>query len=279
MPFRPRLAPTLRAVGASAPTGRRWLLAGVLAGGLLALLAFAPAAWLAQTVASASHEHLLLTETEGTVWQGSALPVLSGGPGSRDASVLPSRVHWSLRPAWGGLQLSLRQACCLEGLVLIDWSPGWQQQTLSLRSPAHGTVGHWPAAWLEGLGAPLNTLRLGGELQLSAQDLRLEGRQGQWQLSGQAQLDLLQTSSRLSSLEPLGSYRLHLQQSQPDAPVQLTLNTLEGVLRLTGKGQLTPRGLLFRAEAQAAPGSEAALNNLLNIMGRRDGALSRISIG
>jgi general secretion pathway protein N len=35
----------------------------------------------------------------------------------------------------------------------------------------------------------------------------------------------------------------------------------------------------FRGDAHAAPGAEAALANLLNIIGRRDGARSVISIG
>jgi general secretion pathway protein N len=35
----------------------------------------------------------------------------------------------------------------------------------------------------------------------------------------------------------------------------------------------------FRGEAVAAPGDEPALNNLLNIIGRRNGARSVISIG
>jgi general secretion pathway protein N len=279
MPFRSRPASALTGTSPSPRTGRRWLLGGAVAGSLLALLAFAPAAWLAEAVATASRDHFLLAETEGTVWQGSALPVLSGGPGTRDASVLPSRLRWSVRPFWGGLRARLSQPCCLNGTLAIDWSPGWQHQALAVRPEAGGQVGHWPAAWLEGLGAPLNTLRLGGELQLSTQDLRLEQREGRWLLRGQAQLDLLQTSSRLASLDPLGSYRLLLQQPQAGAPAQLSLSTLDGALRLMGSGHITPRGLQFRAEAQAAPGSEAALNNLLNIMGRRDGALSRISIG
>ena len=35
----------------------------------------------------------------------------------------------------------------------------------------------------------------------------------------------------------------------------------------------------FRGEATAEPGSESALNNLLNIIGKRQGASSVISIG
>ena len=59
----------------------------------------------------------------------------------------------------------------------------------------------------------------------------------------------------------------------------LTLSTTEGSLRLNGSGQWSPAKLRFRGDARAAEGSEAVLNNLLNIIGRRQGALSIISIG
>jgi general secretion pathway protein N len=38
-------------------------------------------------------------------------------------------------------------------------------------------------------------------------------------------------------------------------------------------------GVRFRGEARANEGDESALTNLLNIIGRRDGARSVISIG
>jgi len=60
---------------------------------------------------------------------------------------------------------------------------------------------------------------------------------------------------------------------------RLTLTTLEGSLILDGTGEIGPNGVRFRGTAKAAPGSEDALNNLLNIIGRRNGALSAISIG
>ena len=52
-----------------------------------------------------------------------------------------------------------------------------------------------------------------------------------------------------------------------------------GALLLSGRGHLGARGLQLRGEARAAAGQEAALNNLLNILGRREGALTRLSIG
>jgi general secretion pathway protein N len=50
-------------------------------------------------------------------------------------------------------------------------------------------------------------------------------------------------------------------------------------LQLGGSGQWAAGRLRFKGQASAEPGSEPALNNLLNIIGRRQGALSLISIG
>ena len=59
----------------------------------------------------------------------------------------------------------------------------------------------------------------------------------------------------------------------------VSLQTLEGALQLSGNGQWSGGRVRFQGEARAAPDNEAALNNLLNIIGRRQGALAIISIG
>jgi general secretion pathway protein N len=89
----------------------RWAAAGAFIGATLGLVAFAPAAWLASAVASATDDRLLLTDARGTLWDGSALPVLTGGPGSRDASALPDRLEWRLALRGLGIELRARQAC------------------------------------------------------------------------------------------------------------------------------------------------------------------------
>jgi general secretion pathway protein N len=201
--------------------------------------------------------------------------------------VLPTRLHWRVTPFWGGLRLKLQQEGTLNGTLQLAWRPGWQQQQLAVLPDASagagagagGVVGRWPAAWLEGLGAPLNTLRPGGELQLSTQALSFNSAGQGWQMQGQATLDLLQASSRIATVAPLGSYRISFSSPQGLGPVQLNLSTLEGALQLSASGQIDPRGVHLQGQAEAAPGFEAALNNLLNIIGRREGALSRISIG
>jgi general secretion pathway protein N len=84
----------------------------------------------------------------------------------------------------------------------------------------------------------------------------------------------------VSTLESLGDYRLQLAGDPAHAgQPQLVLSTLSGALQLSGNGSLGPGGVRFRGEARAGEGAEQALANLLNIIGRRDGARSLISVG
>ena len=255
----------------------RWGLFGAVVGVFVALVLFAPAAWLARAVSSATNEHLLLADARGTVWSGSAVAVLTGGPGSRDASALPGRLEWNLVPAGLGLELRLRQACCLNGSAVLAVRPGFGRVTLALK-PGAEWIGQWPSAWLGGLGTPWNTLQMGGSVRLSSPGMAVESVQGRWRLTGRADIDLLDVSSRLSTLDTLGSYRLTISGDASGA-AELSLATQQGALQLSGSGSIAPTGVRFRGEARAGEGGEAALANLLNIIGRRDGARSVISIG
>lgn len=256
---------------------RRWGAGGAALGTAAALLAFAPASWLAQAVQSYSGEHLILGDARGTVWSGSAVPVLTGGAGSRDAAALPGRLGWRLGWSDGAFELRLRQACCLRDEQRVRLAPGIGRLRIEL-PPAGGAFGQWPAAWLAGLGTPFNTLRLDGDLRLSTPGLVVQSAQGRWRVDGQLQLDLAGIASRLATLPVLGSYRLLLQ-GEADRGARLRLSTLDGALRLQGEGTWAGTGLRFRGDAQAAPGAERGLDNLLNIIGRRQGAQSLIAIG
>jgi general secretion pathway protein N len=257
----------------------RWSWAGLFCGGAVAMVAFAPAAWLADAVAMRTHQRLLLTDARGTVWNGSAVPVLTGGTDSRSATMLPGRTSWTLGVRGLGLELRIRQPCCINNELVLRLRPGLGRTAIQLQ-PSSGSIGEWPAAWLAGLGAPWNTLQLGGTLRLASPGLNLDMVEGRWRVAGQADVDLDNIGSRLSTLDRLGSYRVHLEGSGADGQgPTITLSTLDGALLLSGTGQWSGAQLRFRGEARAAPGFESALDNLLNILGRRQGALSLISIG
>jgi len=241
-------------------------------GWVLALVVFAPAAWLAATVAQASQGHVLLAEPRGTGWSGSARLVLSGGAGSRDAAALPGRVEWTLRPVWLGLGARIHAPCC---------TPTPLRLTVSARGLGAGLLvangdSNWPAAVLTGLGTPWNTVQLEGNLQLRTEGLSVEWVEGRVRVEGRARLEAHQVSSRLSTLRPMGSYRITVQGGTTST---LQLETLEGALQLSGSGRWIGSRLRFEGVATAEPEREAALSNLLNIIGRRNGARSVITVG
>lgn len=249
-----------------------WAVAGLLLGLALALVLFAPAQWLAGALARATGGQVVLHDARGTVWNGSAQLLLTGGPGSSDAAALPSRVDWRLRPAAGGLRAEVASACCTRAPITVLWRMRWGGGAAAV---ADGTS-QWPAALLAGLGTPWNTLQLDGDLALRTQGLSLEWSEGRLAVAGQAELTAQRVSSRLSTLRPMGSYRIVL--AGGDVPT-LQVTTLDGSLRLAGNGQWVGSRLRFTGEASAAPEREAALANLLNIIGRRNGARSIITIG
>jgi general secretion pathway protein N len=272
--------------GRARASSLRWSVAGAVTGALISAIVFAPAAWLASAVSGATRQQFMLVEARGTVWSGSAVAVLTGGEGSRDASALPGRLAWSLRPRGLALEVVLSQPCCLSGSVAILLRPGIGRWTAEVR-PTSAPMGQWPGSWLSGLGTPWNTLQIGGTLRLLSSGLTLESAQGRWHMTGGADIELMGASSRLSTLDTLGSYRLSLQ-GQPPSPgakseagdvVKITLTTVEGALQVNGTGTWGPGGLHFLGEAASRDADESALTNLLNLIGRREGARSVISIG
>ncbi len=254
-------------------TAWSWAVAGVLLGGVPALVAFAPAAWLTGQVARATGGQVLLQQPRGTVWSGSAQLVLTGGAASQGQAALPGRVQWQLRPGWTGLSARLQASCCTPQPLHVAVQPRWGGARVALSDGQS----QWPAALLSGLGTPWNTLQPQGQLVLQTTGLTATWAAGRMALAGQAQLDARSMSTRLTTLRPMGSYRLALQGGEVPG---ITLTTLEGHLLLSGTGQWVGNRLRFAGEASAStPEREAALSNLLNIIGRRNGARSIITVG
>lgn len=259
---------------AIAPWG--FALVGGLCGVLLALIIWAPAQWLAWGVQKASHAQVQLRDTRGTIWSGSAQLVLTGGADSRDAQALPGRFEWSLTPHWTGLNLHWRADCCM--VEAADVQVRTDGVTWQMHIGDHNAK--WPARILTGLGAPWNTLQADGQMHVSTKRLQLSWTQGRLQVQGLAQLQMHNMSTRLSPIYPIGSYLLELNGTPEGTPTPgLVLTTLQGPLMLSGEGQWVGTRLRFSGQASAQEGHEPALSNLLNILGRRQGQRSLISLG
>lgn len=236
-----------------------WLLAIVLSAGVT-VLAFLPASWMGQIVESQSGGRLTLGDAQGTLWRGSAF---IGGAASKDGAVtplLPGRFSWRLSPliVFGSVDVQLENPDALTQPVTLrgGWS-SWEVSPAALVLPADG---------LAGLGAPLNTLAPSGRMKLSWSSLQL-AREGQMvSLQGRTTLEMMDMSSRLTPVKPLGSYQLAFDWKGQQAA--LALNSLRGPLLLSGTGRFEHGRLQFSGQAQAAAGFEDQLVGLLSMLGQ-----------
>lgn len=247
-----------------------WCVLGIVVVALTVLAAF-PASWLADTVAARTERRVLLADAEGTLWHGSATLALSAGTGSATATVLPGRLQWTVAfwPLFvGNLRMVLNHTDAFGGPVGIRITPsGWEAQAGSARLPA---------SLLEGIGAPFNTLRPDGRMQLdwSALQGRFFGKPGQPAgFDGHLTVRIEQVSSAVSRLRPLGSYRAEIDFAGTRG--QLRLETVSGPLRLEGSGELGPRAR-FEGTADAEPDAAVPLAALLSLLGRRENNVTRL---
>jgi len=231
-----------------------WKAAAVIVTALVVVAAFAPAAWLGEVLHRRSA--LRLVHASGTVWNGSAMIAVSDG---RLARLVPGRVSWNVE--WGALpagrvEVSVRHQA-LDGPVRIAFE----------RRAAKVTAGEarLPAALLEVLGAPFNTIRPGGTLHLRWDTLSLDG----GGLEGRLQADWDNARSSLWPVGPLGRFRLTAEANGGRGQARLV--TLEGPLLLAGEASLDNGRIRFTGTADAQPEMRAGLNGLIGVLGRRTG--------
>lgn len=227
----------------------------------ITVLLFCPAAWMAPILEQQSGGRLTLGDPQGSIWRGSGF--IGAAPSGLDpvTPLLPGRFSWRLSPLAlvGVVDATLSNPEALTQPVQItgSWSQ-WQVSPAAILMPAQRLVA---------LGAPLNTIVPSGAMQLSWTVLQLV-RQGQRvDLTGSTQLELSDIGSRLSPIKPLGAYRLQMDWSGQQATLVLT--SQKGPMLLTGSGKLENGRLRFSGRAQAAPGEEERLANLLNLLGQR----------
>jgi len=261
----------------------KWSLIGALIGACIALVTQAPASWLANTISNASQQRFVLQNAQGTVWRGSAIALLSDGnqdakPIAKAGMPLPSRLHWNFSSGFDTelgrlvMRAQIKSECCTPEPLQGTISLGWQGPRIDIANQQS----QWPAHWLVGLGSPWNTVQPEGSMQLRTENLILQSTAGAPKIQGLAELTLSQLATPLSTLRPLGTYRLRVQGGDTMA---VSLATIEGGLQLSGNGQWANGRLRFKGEARAQPAFEAALSNLLNILGQRQGAISIMELG
>ena len=252
---------------------------------------------------------LSLTQASGTLWEGSGKLLLkansrsttSQGLGqdrsnSNDPELLiASAFSWHISPGLfpsPRLTVTVENGCCFKVPLVVSVLLKNSSGDLVLKFSDSDS--NWPAQWLGGLGAPWNTVAPKGTLMIQTRSAELALHPFSAQapnLYGFAQITLLDLSSQLSTLEPLGTYVVKLSEPLPETgqlggagssggvTLHLSLETLDGRLELTGEGDWVNQHLYFNGLAKAQVGFEAALANLLSVLGPRHDNTATLKIG
>ncbi|MHB1950567.1 MAG: type II secretion system protein N [Acidiferrobacteraceae bacterium] len=224
-----------------------------LAGYLVMLLVLAPSAWTAFLISRMSDGTLGVASPAGSFWSGrGSLYLRKGHP------VHLGTLSWRLEPA--ALLLGRAQAVLtLAGPIQVHVTliRSWGETAL------HGLSATIPAALLVPMNASLRLLKPSGRLRLQAALFTLTSANAK----GRAALIWTSAGTALSTLNPLGDYRLRLQGMGPR--MRFTLQTLRGALGLSGQGQWDRRGR-FRFQGLAtARGSDPRARRLVRLLGPR----------
>ena len=224
------------------------------------LVALMPASYVAREIQERSRGALQGHEASGTIWNGSGRAVVAtpAGPLALD------HLQWRFLPA-----------------RLLTGRAAFEVHGNSAGFKGSGEVGRSIGAW-EARGALIGEAAgIGSFLPLVAPwrpqgTLSLEATRLTWderELRGDARLVWRAAALALSEVRPLGTYRAELRGD--GGPAKVTLQTLEGALRLSGQGTLAPPSrLAFSGEARGEAAFAARLAPLLDLMGppRADGS-------
>ena len=126
-----------------------------------------------------------------------------------------------------------------------------------------------PAKILQDLGAPWNTIKPEGQLILAWGDLTMSNKS----LNGNMSLTISDASSQLSSVRPLGDYRVNINSLNTRS---FEVSTLKGALDISGKGSMTGHGIEFTGEAMAKPEYKDALTGLLSVIGKTSNGVTKL---
>lgn len=231
---------------------KRWSLAVIgLVVYAIGLIATAPATLIDASLRDIGQGKLRLVEARGTLWSGSGRIEIRDSGGRTGAA---KSVAWRILP---GSVLRGQLVCEVQ---LGQATPFPVTLSLSRIKLAKADIS-LPASVL-GLGVPrIAPLGLTGELLLHVADISIERKQ----FHGNLTLQWREAGSALTPVSPLGDYELSIEGA--GATVHASLRTLQGPLRLAGKGAWVNGGALgFLATASVPPQHQQQLGPLLRLI-------------
>ena len=179
---------------------------------LVGLVLFAPAAWLAKAVASATDQRLLLADARGTIWSGSAVPSSPAAPTAATRATCPAASSGRCRRG------STASSCGAPGLLPQRHAEAAdpprlrpdprhamrRRPALARRRPVAERLARRPRHAVEHAAARRHAARI------ASPGFTIESGPGPLAARRQLDLELEAVSSRLTTLDTLGSYRVTL---------------------------------------------------------------------
>jgi general secretion pathway protein N len=222
---------------------------------IITLIVKAPATLLARVVEGRSNGQFALANATGTVWQGSATPAIRQHAGNFLAL---DKLHWDIEllPLFTGKIITrLRWDNVAQGLPMVATVSLNQIELRNAILPLRAEI-------LGELLPMLQPVQLSGKMQIKSEQFTFS-KSG---INGSAIADWTNAGSVLSSVNPLGSYRINL--AGAGERLDITLVTTSGALLLDGHGSFTQnQGLKFQAAARATADSKGSLDELLSNFG------------
>ncbi len=244
---------------------KRWLLYGIfgLVSYLLFLIIEMPAAWFAWGLNHYTQGTVRLDPMSGSLWSGNGRLVIYY-PQTTPHDF--GQTEWGINPLWlfaGRVQLSLQTN---NQDRKIKTKLGLAHNSFLLKD----TEAEFPAAFVAQLYTPLSLISPQGKVRISTEDMTLSP----GKVDGVAALEWLNAGSSLSSVQPLGDYRLDITGIEKNANLKLT--TLRGDLEFTGQGQWQLQTGQVQINGLATPRARAGeLESFLNMIGSDQGSGKR----
>lgn len=220
------------------------------------LIVQAPAALLGPLVRQASHGIVELSNPAGTLWSGSATPMLNLKQGvSFPLEHMDWRISFGPMPS-GNILVKLQESASPQ-------KPPSEIYIGARQVELRNTSFELPAASLGALNPLLQGMGFQGLVQVSADKLVL---QYSGAINGKAAANWRMAGSALSPVNPFGSY--HFDLSGMGDRIQFSLNTLSGDLQLNGQGEwLTSNKLSFQTTARAVGAGKDVFAEMLRHLG------------
>jgi general secretion pathway protein N len=224
---------------------------------LLALITTLPASLFGAIVSDVSNTRLELANCSGTVWHGTALPILHRRNKSEGIIAL-SPVQWDISPL---------HLFTLQLRIKLNWIDENQANPVEIiltkqQVIVRNLILPVPASMLGELSAYLQPIQLDGRIIAKSELIKISSND----IQGTLTADWIGASSALSNVSPLGDYHFVVKGTGSSADV--TLDTTKGALILKGSGHLSLSGTVnFTGQAQAAEGQQNKLGELLRNIG------------